>query len=836
MKENVDQNMISKDYFNNEEESFNLREKLEGYLRFWKWFVLSTAITLLFAVIYLKANKPVYKALASVILEDEKSTASANNTNGFADLNVLAGFGASSIENELGLIRSKRLMTNAVKALGLNVEYYQHKGFSTNEVYKKSPYKLRLVSMDEMALQNAMMDEKNILEIKKLDKNTVTIEQDETDYKATFKLGDIVDMGFANFVVESNNGLDTLQTEDSDSDVSVEIKFLKVDQVASSLRSQFDVALIDKNSTLIELSIEGNVRQKAEDILDQLVFEYNQEAIEDKNLITRNTAFFIDERLSIINSELDSVETGKEKFKTANQLTNIEAESSIIIQNVSDYNNKQQEVLTELEMTKAMLKHVNANKLNLLPANMGVTSSGMVQLVEEYNKLVLERNRMLKGATETNPLVVNLGTQLQDIKDNISESLRRRIADLRIKKDNLSRQAGILGSQISAVPSQEREFRGIERQQDIKEALYLFLLKKREENSLSLAAKAPKAKIVDEAYSLSSPISPKSKVVMGLALLTGLFLPFLIININRLIDNKINTRENLKKSAKGIPIVGEIPQVSSSEPNVVSMTDRSILSESFSILSANLTYVMSNVPDNGRGSCIYVTSSVQGEGKTFTAFNLAMTLAESGKSVIIVGADLRNPQLHTYEHKQVGFMGLSSYLTDSNSELTDYIEDSNLNQKLKILPSGPIPSNPIQVLRKDKVGKMFEELRGMFDYVIVDTAPAMLVADTFLISKYADLTIYLIRAGQTENNVIEFVLEARSEGKLRNMSFLLNGVKTADGSYGHAYGYSYGEDNSSDGLPSLNWLKHKSTIFITWLKRQTITSLNFLKKTIKKKR
>ncbi|MBU2975501.1 GumC family protein [Zobellia sp. B3R18] len=785
-----------KESFVSEKKPFEIREIIEEYLRFWKWFVLSVLLALVLAVGYLKLKQPVYKALASVILEDEESKSPGGDAGGFVDLGMLGGLGTSSIENELGLIRSKRLMTNAVKALDLNIGYFEPKGFGAKELYTDAPYRLRLVRLDEVALQKTILAEQNVLEIQKVDENTVTIEQAESDYKATHKLGDIIEMGFADFVVESNVVSDTLATEDLDLDMNVEVQFYLVDQVASALRGQLEVALMDENSTLIQLNIEGNVQKKSEDILDQLIFEYNQEAIEDKNLIARNTAFFIDERLSIINSELDSVETGKEKFKTANMLTNIEAESSIIIQNVSDYNNKQQEVLTELEMTNAMIEHVSSSKLNLLPANMGLAESGMVQLVDEYNQLVLERNRLLKGATETNPLVVNLGNQLQEIKENISESLRRRRSNLLITKDNLSRQAGILGSQISEVPSQEREFRGIERQQNIKEALYLFLLQKREENSLSLAAKAPKAKIVDKAYSLNAPISPNKKMVLGIGLLGGLIVPFLIITANKFLNNKINTREELKDVAKGTTVVGEIPHVMAADSTVVSVNERSVLSESFSILRANLNYVMPDKGTSGKGSCIYVTSSAQGEGKTFTVINLALILAESGKSVVMVGGDLRNPQLHRHENKPISTEGLSTYLASSNTELSSYLEDSSLNKNLKVLPSGPVPPNPIQLLGKDKMGAMLEELKSTYDYVIVDTAPAMILADTFLISKYADLTLYLIRAGQTEKKVLEFALEAKAEGKLKNMSFLLNDVKIADATYGSKYGYMYGNEKA----------------------------------------
>lgn len=779
-----------------EKKPFEVKELIEEYLRFWKWFVLGVVLALVLAVVYLKVTKPIYKAVASVILEDEKSQASNSDARGYIDLDIVRGLATNSIENELGLIRSKRLMANAVKALGLNLQYFNNEGLTLKELYTESPYRVIIVRMDELALQEAIKDELHQFNIKEIDKNTVTIEQVEGDYKATHTLGDIVEMGFIDFIVERNTEFNPLAATDFGSDVSVQVHFLTVDQVATAQRLQLEVALIDENSTLIELSIEGTVRQKAEDVLNQLIFEYNQEAIEDKNLIARNTAFFIDERLSIINSELDSVETGKERFKSVNKLTDIETESSVIIQNVSDYNKKQQEVATKLDVIEAMIGHLSKNNSNLLPTNMGIDESGTNVLIEEFNSMVLERNRLLAGATEMNPSVVLLTNQIQQIKNNIRTSFERQRSNLRIESDNLDRQAGILGSHISDVPAQERQFRGIERQQNIKEALYLFLLEKREENALSLAAKAPKAKIVDEAYSLNAPVSPNKKMVLGLALLAGLFVPFLSIHAQKLINTKINTRNELKELTKGIPIVGEIPHVLAGEPALVSIAERSLLSESFNVLSANLQYEVRKTSPISGGTCIFITSSIQGEGKTFSVANLGLTLALAGKSVLILGADLRNPQLQRYEDGGLSTKGLSSYLAESHLAVVDFIEDSKLHKNLKVLPSGPIPANPTQLLRNDKIGPMFEELKNSFDYIIVDTAPALLLADTFLISNYADLTLYLIRAGQTKKKVLEFALEAQADGKLKNMGFLLNDVKMSDTSYGYNYGYTYGNGNA----------------------------------------
>lgn len=808
------------DYHTPKDEDINFRELLDGYLRYWRWFVIGAAIALICAVLYLRFTVDVYYAATTIIIKDEKGKRGTSDNSTFADIGILEGLSTSSIENELGLLRSQRLMGNSVKALNLNIQYFAQKGIPKREVYNNSPYRIRLMRMNEAALKNAIEQGRNEFSVHSLSDNRVEIEFENGDDTVVKKLGNVIDFGFADFVIEVNESFD-FPSGDIDKSVGVDIKFSPLASIASKYGGSLGVELVDENSTLIQVSMMDNVRQKATDILDQLIFEYNQEAIEDKNLIARNTAFFIDERLSIINSELDSVETGKEQFKEENSLTDIQAESTMIIQNVSEYNNRQQEVNTQLELTKAMIDHLNSNASNLLPTNMGIDEAGTNQLIDEYNTLVLQRNRILKGATERNPLVVNLDTQIQQIKNNVMASLRQRQSNLRIARDNLQRQAGILGSQISEVPGQERRYRGIERQQNIKEALYLFLLQKREETSLSLAAKAPKAKLVDKALSSGIPISPNPKIVLAVALLTGLFIPFLIINIKNLLNNKVRSREDIKKVAEAIPFLGEVPRIDENSKSVIDKDQRSVLAEAFSILSANLQYLSKEDDTIPKGTCIYVTSSIQEEGKTFTVLNLGTSFALAGKRVLVMGADLRNPQLHRHEGRSTELTGLSNYLANEGLDVKKYIENSNIHENLKIMHSGTIPPNPTELLRKRKIGDMFDELKEIFDYIIVDTAPAMLLADTFLISKYADLTLYLVRSGHTKKKYMEFALEANREGKLKNMGFVLNDVPMADAGYGNRYGYGYGHEKNNTDFWSRNreFAKIKGREIMDFVKR-----------------
>ncbi|TRO64259.1 GumC family protein [Christiangramia sabulilitoris] len=774
-----------------QEEEINLREEVEKYLRYWPWFVAGVVICILLAVAYLKVTIPTYNTTATIIIKDEESKGPSSDMAAFVDMGLLSGMGTNSIENEIGLLRSRRMMTNVSKALNLNIRYFDDSGFYPREIYFDSPYLVQVLQLDENALEYRTAEEGNTFSISENGEELI-LSNTETGKSFKTRIGVPVNIGFGDIVINKNPNA----AESTAADILV--SFATIDGVASNYKEKLQVNLTDKNSSLIELGLEDPVREKARDILDQLVLEYNREAIEDKNLVARNTAEFIDDRLSIINEELDSVETGKEEFKEANSLTDIQAESSLFIENASEYNKRQQEVGTQLELANAMIEYLNSgSSTDLLPANLGIEETAVNSSIQEYNQLVLERNRILSGSTEKNPIVIRLNSQIAQIKANVLQSLERMRSNLRIAQKDLDRQSEVLGSKISAVPSKERQYRGIERQQNIKEALYLFLLQKREENSLSLAVTAPKAKIVDRAYSSRIPVSPKPKIILLAALILGMLIPFMVIYIKNLLNNKVRDRADIERAAKEIPIVGEVPKVTGNQKDIIEKSDRSILAEAFRILHTNLQYLLVNSSDKKTGIKIFITSTVKGEGKTFTAFNLAITLANTGKKVVVVGGDLRNPQLQRYEAQTRSMMGVSDYLVNDSLRLDDLIKPSKLHPDMFLLASGSIPPNPAELWRQDKAGRLFDELEAAFDYVIVDTAPSMLVADTFLINKYADLTLYMVRAGYTEKKLQEFALDAKRDGKLHDVGFVLNDVELSNFGYGNKYGYSYGAEEES---------------------------------------
>ena len=783
---------------NLEEQEINLREELDKYLRYWPWFILGVLASIILAFVYLKLTVPVYNTVASVIIKDDEGSAGGIGSElaAFEDLGLLGGMSTSSIENEIGLFKSRRMMVNTVSALKLNISYFDTEGLKADELYLNTPFSVEVISLDKRGLLEAQENEENEFFIKPDSGKNLSVEIAATGEKRSTVPGQLLSLPWGSFIIKDNRAaladLEEVKT-------NVLVRVATIEDVADYFKKEVKVELTDDNATLLQFGLESTVPQKARDILDQLIFEYNKEAIQDKNEVALSTARFIDERLAIINEELDTVEVGIEEFKEDNSLTDIEAEGKLILENASDYRQKEQELTTQRAIAQSLLNYLIDDDFGdqPLPANVGLEGESVNAQIGRYNDLILERNRIRAGATELNPIVSRLNAQIEQLKETILTGMRRQVANLNIAISDLNQQNRLIGDEIAAVPAKERKFRDISRQQNIKEALYIFLLQRREENSLSLAATAPKAKIVDSAYTSKEAVFPNPKIILAAALLLGLGIPFVIIYIRRLLNNKIERREDVEKITKTIPIVGELPRIAKGDSDLIEENDRSVLAESFRIMTTNLQYLLVNAKNEGKGYCIYTTSTVKGEGKTFTSINLAMTLANTGKKVILIGADLRNPQLQRYDTESKSAIGVSDYLVNEDHRLESLIHDSKFHPNLKLFLSGSIPPNPSELLRQSKFGRMIHELREQYDYVIVDTAPSMLVADTFLISKYADLILYVTRAGYTEKKLLNFAVDVQNDGKLHDISFVINDVKTANFGYGNKYGYAYGQSKPS---------------------------------------
>lgn len=763
-----------------------LREQIEIYLRQWPWFLISVILSLSVAYIYLRYSTPFFQSTTSIIIKDSKGRGAASELAAFEDIGLISGMNTNSIENEIEILRSRRLIRNVVDELNLNIRYFREGKIKTSELFLNLPFEVKILEESkEFQFPNYQLQFK----ITSPDTFQFIDEGNNINIKAGF--GDKIALPYGALTVIPNpKALESIKTDEN---YTIQVQFSNPENVVSYYRGAIQVNPVVKNSSVIQLTLNDPVKEKAEAILNELVIQYNEDAIEDRNMVATNTAKFIEDRLEIITKELDSVETDKVIFKQQNNLTDIESEAQLFLESASELNKRQLDLSTQMSLVENIINYLTEDDLTaLLPSNLGITQDGLQGLIQNYNQLVLERNKLLRSSTEQNPVVVNLANQINQLKSNVLSSLDNVKSSLETSLRDLKRQEGVFGSKITQVPDTEKEFRNIVRQQNIKEALYLFLLQKREETSLSLAVTAPKAKIVDLAHSSTRPVSPKPNIILLAALLLGLLIPFLVIYLNQLLYNKVSNRKDVERLAPNIALIGEIPKLVRGEDELIQKNDTSVLAESFRILRTNLQYIFANKKLSEKSKTIFVTSTVKGEGKTFTSVNLALTLSNVGKKVILVGADIRNPQLHRFIQNSNTMRGVTDFLVQPDVTLDELIHKSTLNSSLDILFSGSIPPNPAELLLNERVSVLFENLKQQYDYVIVDTAPSMLVTDTLLINKYADVTLYVIRADYTERRLLEYPVDCVEDEKLQGVTFVLNNVKMSNFGYGNKYGYAYG--------------------------------------------
>lgn len=785
---------MTESHNNQESEELSLRELIEQYTRYWYLFVIGVVIALIFAFIYLRYTPQLYQSKATIIIKDEK-TQSPLEMAAFSQFgSFLSRFKSNQIDNELAIFNSKRLISEAVKELQLNIKYEVMGNIKTSEIYGYKPFEVQYQSFNESLSREKVPT----LYFEILSASEFIIEDETRSSKATHKFGESISLLFGDITVLPN--LEDKERFDTYLNKTILVGYRSVEDVALGFQDRVNILNTDAKSNVVELSIQTQNKEKGEDFLNELVIQYNKDAVQDRNEIAKKTSAFIESRLQIITRELDSVETDKEDFKSTNRLTDIQAEAQITLENASEFNKRQFDVSTQIELSDTMIDYMkNSSEGELLPANIGISNENVGSAVNNYNELILYRNKLLQTSTPKNPVVKSVNEQIAQMRGNILGSLENSKNALKIAMKDLNVQENIISSKISQVPAKEKIFRGIERQQSIKEQLYLFLLQQREEASIALAATSDRAKIVDSAYGPQEPVSPKKPLIYLGAILAGLLIPFGGVYSFYLLSTKVKSRKDVEKHLKSIPIIGEIPKVQKGDSDLIQHNDRSIMAEAYRILRTNLQYLFINkLEESEKGKTMIVTSTIKGEGKTFVAFNLALTLANTGKKVVLVGADIRNPQLQRYlpEHLK-SRKGLTEFIVYEDIEVDEVVNQSEYNENLSIVLSGAIPPNPAELLMQKRTTTFIEELKKDFDYIIMDTAPAMLVTDTILINKLADITLYVVRAGYTDKRLLDFPQDAIEDGRLANVAIVLNNVSLENFGYGNKYGYAYSREERS---------------------------------------
>ena len=760
-----------------EESNFDLKAEIYKYLSHWKWLVFGSLLGLALAYLYNRYTIPVFESEATMmILSDDPGIASALPSGA-----SILTFDNSTLDNQIVTLRSKQLVETVIDELNLNITYFNEGNVIAVEAYKNSSVVIDILTPD--SLVHGM--DKSFF-ITPLSKNKFVLTEEGTDFSQTYQFGEVVSREGLDFSILPRGG------ELGDTNVT-NIRITPLREVANHYISNMVITPKGSAKDILSLAITGEEKEKSEDFLDALMRHFNLDGMADKRQVAESTAKFIQRRLELISEELDSVEGGIADFKRENQLMDVSSSAGEFMAKSSM---AEQEIF-RIETQKLVINSIkevltSAEPYTLLPAGLGIEDAGISSLIGTYNTLVLERDASLTSATEKNPVVEALTQQLNSLRRNLLDNIASTLKSLDIELRELNQLEQYAEGQFSTFPGLEKGIRSIERQQEIKEQLYLFLLQRREESAISFAATSPVAKVIDPAYSGNNPVDPKPWLILVGGFVVGLLIPLLVIFVMNFLDTKVHHKGDLNPLIKNIPFLGEIPLVTKESPGVIELNDRSPLAESFRILRTNLAYLVQS-RNREKGEVIFVTSTIKGEGKTFVSFNMARTLASTKKRVLLIGADIRNPKLHKYSGENLETKGLSDYLYNYDLKPSDIILTSDEGGIYNdLILSGAIPPNPAELFMNDRMKSLLEEVVRLYDYIIVDTAPTMIVTDTLLISPLADTTLYVVRAGYTEKKLLDFPKDLKQQGKIKGLAIILNDVDYSKFSYGAKYGYAYG--------------------------------------------
>lgn len=757
-------------------EFVNVGDVILKYARYWKWFILSGIACLFIAVAYLKTVDPTYLIISNVKLRTEAEGAKIASS-------LVRSFGlggladSENIDDEAAVMASQSHMRDMIYELGLYTTYDLKKFPFDKSLYNTSPliFSVERSIMDTLSMPiefNIDVHGKNV-DVK------AKIDGDKVGEFNFVSLPAEVKTPYGNFTLNYSG-----KSIDKDN-YKLDVFLSGLDYAAEHFRSRIMIGAAGNTSDIISLSVRDVNRERGKDILNKLVELYNDDAKVDKNKEAENTAIFIKERIDLLSSELNNLEIYLENFKKQNKITDISEEAAIFIEKYSDLQEKNTEINIQLSIADMLEDFISdpKNKYELVPTNTAI-SVNTLEAIRAYNTALLERSNLLQNSTEKNPVVISMNEQIGLLRKNVETSIRNTRKDISIRKKDWAGLEGEMQSRMSEMPRQEREYLEIERQRKVKSDLYVFLLTKMEETQLTLASTTSKAKIIDGAYNIWKPVAPRKMMTLGIALLFAIMIPILIIYLLDVFKTKIASKEDLI-DATTVPVLGEISLDRSSENIAVSEGISTSTAELFRLIRTNLQFLMKK-----DDKAILVTSSVSGEGKSFFTVNLALSFSLiKNKKVVLVGLDIRNPKLTEYlsiNRKD----GMTLYLASDYMKPEEIIiHRPDLHPNVYVIPAGPIPPNPSELLLNDRLEEMFTYLRENFDYIIIDTAPVGMVADTFSLDRISDITIYLFRANYTNKSYLKLAESIVEEEKLKNLSIVINGTTTKA-----AYGYGYGSD------------------------------------------
>lgn len=786
---------------NEEKSSFDFATIYTALILNWKWFVLSLIICMGAAHIYLRYATPIYQSAAKLLIKDDEGSSSSsfkggNSIMSATNLGIISN--SNGIDNEMEILKSRTLAQQTVYDLKLYVNYRHEGKLKDHVLYGDQEVNIDM-DLEHLKKLNAPMNLKITREGRNyhvtgsyyvpIDNNSFKPEAvniDKTFSALPATIGTRV--GVVRFTQNGNYML-----RDGE---SLKATMIAPEIAAGKYVGNLNVTESSKTTTIVDLVLNDEIPQRAIDYLKQLAIVYNRQANEDKNEIAVRTEQFINQRLEKINAELGSTEGQLENYKKRNNMVELKTNATQAVANADQYAQKLSEANTQVALLDELTKYMNepSNRHQPIPSNVGLSDASATSLINEYNKIALQRNQLLHSASENSPTVTPLTAQLDDLNSSIKRAMTQARAGLKIQRNSIAAQAGKYEGQINNTPEQERMLTQIGRQQEVKSGLYLMLLQKREENSISLAATADKGKLIDTPV-FTGKVTPKNSIIMLIALILGLAIPAGILFLLEFFRYKIEGHNDVEKLTN-LPIIADVAIASERAKTkadiVVYENKNNLMEEIFRSLRTNLQFLLKQ-----HDKVIMFTSTTSVEGKTFIASNVAISFALLGKKVVLVGLDVRKPRLAELFEIDDHHHGITNLLVKDEvnwSDVKEQIIPSGINDKLDILMAGPVPPNPGELVTRESLDQTMEQLKEHYDYILIDTAPVGLVTDTLALGRISNATVYVCRADFTQKASFGFINSLSMEKKLPNMSIVLNGVDLSKKKYGYYYGYGkYGK-------------------------------------------
>lgn len=797
------------------EKPVNWQALIMEYLIHWPYILSFLVICMIGAYVYLRYQAPVYNVNSTVLIKQGDKSKNRDAMSSFAAMQDLGMMSlASNFDNEVEVLQSRTLIKKVVNTLSLNINYTEEQSFGyPRTLYKNSPVKVWMAPEEADRLQGAMKLSVSLTPDSAFSvKANYILNGEETEEKRDFDRMPaimITPVGTVSFTAPSDTALAVITKPRT-----IEVTISSPTATAAGCKTCMTAEPTSKTTTIVALNYTDVNVSRGIDFINTLVALYNSDANDDKNEVASRTAEFINARIEIINKELGTTEKELAEYKQKAGLTNIKADAEQALQGSSEYNARRAENATQLRLVEFLRQYIDnpQNRFEVIPANVGITDPTLTTVISQYNEMLIERKRLLRTSNEKNPAVVNLDISLAATRNSVLTTVESVHKGLLITRSNLDIEAGKYETRISNAPIQEKELISISRQQEIKANLYLMLLQKREENAITLASVANNGRIIEEPL-FGGQTAPNSKQIYMIAFVLGIAFPVGCLWLIRMLRFKIEGRADVERITD-ITIVGDVPQTDKrSEGAIVIRENRNdLMEEVFRSVRTNVQYMLRE----GQ-KVILITSTGPGEGKSFIAGNLATSFAFMGKRTVIVGMDIRKPGLNKVFNISRKIEGITSYLASPGTvDLMSLCQKSDVSDNLYIIPGGTVPPNPTELVARDSLDKAIEILKKNFDYVILDTAPIGIVTDTQLISRVADVSIYVCRADYTHKSDYALINELKSEGKLPNLCTIINGInmdKRRNGyyygygkyghygkygygkKYGYGYGYGYGKEN-----------------------------------------